>query len=270
MKEENVREWGMIHPLGSLAFSTECQTTTGSTPTPENLIYHFTSPFSLHRPEVITPQFSTLNAFTNHLDSIEAGLGNQCQALAINYGHPRFIEYPIEYSKDETVASRTIRPMFPILLAFVFSFVVWYIYQLTTRQIQLQSENNHYAETLLQEKQVAAELVAPDIKVLTFQDSNFSEVTAKVFWDTSKQSCQIYIDHLPQTDAKEEFKLWYFTKSSKFILATNFKGVNGSAAFKVKLPGNQIEEIDRIIVSKEPPGEYPFPVGKILLRGTLR
>lgn len=262
MKEENVREWGKIHPLAL----SECQTATGNSPTPENLIYHFTSPFSLRRPEVITPQFSTLNAFANTFDGIDVDLGNPCQALAINYGHPRFIEYP----EDEIVVTRTIRPVFPILLTLVLSFVVWYIYKLTVKQIQLQSENKFYAETLSQEKQAAAELLSPSIKALTFEDSKFSEVTAKVFWDTSKQSCQFYFDHLPQAVANEEFKLWYFTNRSKFILVTSFKGVNGSAALKVKLPSEKAEEIDRIIVSMDPPGNYPFPVGKILLRGTLR
>ena len=266
MKEENVREWGIIHPLGSLAFTTDGQTTTESSPTPENLIYHFTSTFAFRRSEARAPSTLALVPAIKRCSPFEVGSEESNQALTFNYGHPRFIEYP----EEEIVPPRTTRPVFSILLAAVSVFTVWYIYHLTEQQLRLQTANNQYIETLSQEQQAKAELLAPHIKVLAFRELERSTVSAKVFWDTTNQTIQIYLAELPQAAANETFQLWYFTKAAKFIPVTSFKAVNGEAGMKIKIPGDHLTQVERIIVSLEPPGNYPFPVGQILLRGLLR
>lgn len=269
MKEENVREWGTIHPLGSLAFDTESQPMTESSPTPENLIYHFTSTLAFRKSEKRAAQTATLIPSSKNFEPINTVLKGPSQALSISYGHPRFIEYP-ESSEDEMAPRRTARPVFSILLAVVLVFVVWYIYHLTGLQLKLKSENNRYQETLSEEKQTATELVSPHIRVLAFQEMERSQVEAKVFWDTTKQICQVYLNNLPESPAREVFHLWYFTKNAQFIPAATFQAENHSAAVKIKLPGDKLAQIDRLIVSLEPPGNYSFPTGRILLRGYLR
>ena len=266
MKEENVREWGIIHPLGSLAFTTDCQTTSESSPTPENLIYHFTSTFALRRPEERAPSTLSLVPVVQHFEPIDVCAEESPQALAFNYGHPRFIEYP----EEEIVSKRTARPVFSILLATMSVFTVWYIYHLTDQRLKLQTENTQYLETISQEQQMKAGLLSPHIKVLAFHELERSTVSAKLFWDTTNQTIQVYLAHLPQAAAEEAFQLWYFTKESKFIPVTTFKATNGEAAMKVKITRENLMQVERIIVSLEPPGKYPFPVGQILLRGLLQ
>lgn len=264
MKEENVREWGIIHPLGSLAFTAEGPRTTENSPTPENLIYHFTSTFALRRPERCA--LATLAPLSEQFEPEELSSEVATQALALHYGHPRFIEYP----EEEIVIKRRTRPIFSILLATVSVFIVWYIYHLTDQRLQLQTANHQYLEAISQEQQAKAELLSPNIKVLAFQELERSTVAAKLFWDTTNQTIQVFLSHLPPAAPDEAFQLWYFTTDSKFIPVTTFKAAHGEAALKIKIPREHLTQVERIIVSLEPPGKYPFPVGQILLRGLLR
>ena len=266
MKEEHVREWGVIHPLGSLAFTTDGLTTTENSPTPENLIYHFTSTFARRRPAPTAPSSLVQLPIAECFKPMEVSFEGATQALALHYGHPRFIEYP----EEEVIVKRTTRPIFSILLATVSVFIVWYIYYLTDQRLQLQTANNQYLETISQEQQAKAELLAPNIKVLAFQELERSTVAAKLFWDTTNQTIQVFLSHLPPAAPDEAFQLWYFTKDSKFIPVTTFKAAHGEAAMKIKIPREHLTQVERIIVSLEPPGNYPFPVGQILLRGLLR
>jgi hypothetical protein len=266
MKEENVREWGKIHPLGSLAFQSDCPTTIETSPTPENLIYRFTSKFALRQSDRPALSDVALMPIPRPIDPIDTILQDSAQALTLNYSHPRFIEYP----EEEIVIKRTTRPVFSILLATMSVFTVWYIYHLTDQRLQLQTQNNQYLETISQEQQAKAEMVAPQVKVLAFQELERSTVAAKLFWDTTNQTIQIYLTHLPTSAPDETFQLWYFTKDSKFLPVTTFQATDGEAAMKIKMPREDLVQVERIIVSLEPPGKYPFPVGQILLRGLLR
>jgi Anti-sigma-K factor rskA len=263
MKEENVREWGKIHPLGSLAFQPDCPTTIETSPTPENLIYRFTTTFALRQTERRTLSNVALMPVPKPIDTI---FQDSAQALTFNYGHPRFIEYP----EEEIIIKRTPRPVFSILLATMSVFTVWYIYHLTDQRLQLESQNHQYLETISQEQQAKAEMLAPQVKVLAFRELERSTVAAKLFWDTTNQTIQIYLTHLPTAAPDETFQLWYFTKDSKFLPVTAFKAADGEAAMKIKMPREDLTQVERIIVSLEPPGKYPFPVGQILLRGLLR
>ncbi len=266
MKEENVREWGIIHPLGSLAFDTECPTATETSPTPENLIYRFTSTFALRHSERRTLSNVALMPVLRRVDPIDTSFQESTQALTFNYGHPRFIEYP----EEEIIVKRTTRPVFSILLATMSVFTVWYIYHLTDQRLQLQTQNSQYLQTISQEQQAKAEMLSPQVKVLAFREMERSTVAAKLFWDTTNQTIQIYLTHLPTAAPDEIFQLWYFTKDSKFLPVTTFKAADGEAAMKIKMPREDLTQVERIIVSLEPPGKYPFPVGQILLRGLLQ
>ncbi len=264
MKDETVREWGVVHPLGSLETEAEHAVKPEHSPTPENLTYHFTSALTLRPPGGRT---SVQVALVPPAPTYEptAVVEEEAQAIAVNYGHPRFIEYP----EDDIVPKRFARPMVPILLFAVSIFVIWYIYHLTAQKLRLQSENKQTREALAQEKQAQAELVAPQVKVLMFQEPGENAVQAKLFWETAQQTGQLYFDHLPKAAPKETFRLWFFTQEAKFIPVTSFKAVNGAAALKIKMP-HADERVERLILSLEPPGNYPFPAGKILLRGALQ
>jgi hypothetical protein len=274
MRDENVREWGIVHPLPALDVETEPPAKSEHSPTPENLTYHF-SALNLRRPEN-----GDIHLAANVADHLAAKVAllplpappeptvisaTPEQAISVNYGHPRFIEYP----EEKIVPKRTLRPVFPILLFAVSIFVIWYIYHLTRLKLQLQSENQQTAETLAQEKRAQAELVAPQVKVLTFQETGEHTIQAKLFWETAQQTGQLYFDQLPKTAPKETFRLWFFTKEARFIPVTSFKAINGAATVRIKMPDADAQ-VERIILSLEPAGDYPFPAGKILLRGALQ
>lgn len=266
MKEENVREWGIIHPLGTVAFTSTKPTITESSPTPENLTYHFASTFTLRTPDRSVPSNMALMPLTPRFEYFEPTAEVTSQALTLNYGHPRFIEYP----EEEIVTKRSSRPVFSFLVATVSIFTICYVYYLTDLKLQWQAEKTQYLETISQEQEAKAKLLAPHIKVLAFQELGRSTVTAKLFWDTNNQTIQLFLAQLPTAAPDEFFQLWYFTKEARFIPVTTFRAAAGEAAINVKIPREYLTQIERIIVSLEPPGKYPFPVGKILLRGLLR
>ncbi len=265
MKEDSVREWGTIHPLGSLVCTAAGPRTATSSPTPENLIYHFTSPFALRRAERRAASSLIPLPLADHVATLEPGVQEFSQGIALHYGHPRLIEYP----EEENIIKRTTRPIFSILLATISVFVIWYVYHLTEQRLKLQTANEQYQDAISQEQQAKAGLLAPNIKVLTFQELERSTVVAKLFWDTTNQTIQVFLSHLPSAAPDETFQLWYFTTEAKFIPVTTFKAAQGEAALKIKIPREHLTQVARIIVSLEPPGNYPFPIGKVLLRGLL-
>ena len=271
MKDETVREWGIVHPLGDLDVATEHPAQPEHSPTPENLTYHFSTALKLRRSENHATQIA-VNAIGNasllplpaqpEMEDVEE---DPAQAISVPYGHPRFIEYP----EETIVAKRTIRPVIPILLFAASIFVIWYVYHLTAQKLRLQAENQNNVAALAQEKQAQAALIAPQVKVLTFQEPDENAVQAKLFWETAQQTGQLYFNNLPKTAPKEIFHLWFFTQEAKFIPVTSFKAINGSATVKLKMP-QEDAHVERIILSVEPHGDYPFPTGKILLRGALQ
>ena len=273
MKDETVREWGIVHPLGSSDVEMEHPAQSEHSPTPENLTYHFTTALKLRRPENHASQITINGGANTSLLPLPAHPEPEpileepepAQAISVHYGHPRFIEYP----EEKIVSKRALRPVFPILLFTVSIFVIWYIYHVTAQKLRLQSENKQNTEALVQEKQAQAALVAPQVKVLSFQEPGENAIQAKLFWETAQQTGQLYFNNLPKTAPKETFHLWYFTKEAKFVSVTSFKALNGAATVRLKMPSEEAN-VERIILSVEPPGNYPFPTGKILLRGALQ
>lgn len=260
MKEETVREWGKIHPLGSFAFSSVSEATTAQSPTPENLIYQFS-------PTSFLPETSLARVLPAGLfDPPEYETSAPSKALSLHYGHPRFIEYPDE----EIVVTPTRKSLLPILFTVICGFVVWYIYHVTGRQLQLQQEVRHQQESIAQQQQARAGLVASQVRVLSFAEPERSAVTAKLFWDTKKETCQVYLDQLPPTSEGESFHLWYYNRESKFQRAASFQAQNGTAELILRLSPEMLQQVERIIVSLDPAGDSPFPTGPILLRGALQ
>jgi hypothetical protein len=271
MRNETVREWGIVHQLGSPDFETEHLAYSEHSPTPENLTYHFSTALKLRPSENHTTQVAVNAAIPASLlplpttpepEIVEEEPG---QAISIRYGHPRFIEYP----EEKIVPKRTLRPVVPILLFAASIFVIWYIYHLTAQKLRLQAEHQQNIEALAQEKQAHAALVAPQVKVLTFQEPEENSVQAKLFWETTQQTGQLYFNSLPKIPPKETFRIWYFTQEAKFIPVTSFKAINGAATVRLKMP-QEDAHVERIILSVEPLENYPFPTGKILLRGALQ
>lgn len=271
MKEENVREWGKIHPLGMLALASQ-EASTHISPTPENLIYHFTpslfAPKSNASAESLATAERTLIRLPHVFEPHQVTPTGNERALALNYGHPRIIEYGVD--REDLPTSRRTRPLFSILLAAVAVFVVWYIYHVTKQQLKLQTDVTAYSESLAQEQQAKADLVAPQIKVLDFEERERSATTAKLFWKVEEQAGQIFFAHLPETTQQESFQLWFVTKDTQFVRANSFRAVDSKAVVTIKLPPRLSNQVDRIVLSLEPSHEQSFPVGQILLRGRLR
>jgi hypothetical protein len=268
MREENVREWGKVLLLGSVPFRTDGPMVTTTSPTPPNLTYSFTPALPAHElvsvPPPPTSTSYSLIPLSCKFDPFDASAAAS-QALALKYGHPRIIEH-----EDKTLPARHLpKLVLPFLLTTFSVFAIWYIYRVTGQQLQLQAEIKSYLETLAQEKQARAGLVAPQTKVIALRGGEKDVVEAKLFWDTNNQTGQVFLSHLPQAAPNQVFQLWYFTKEAKFVRVKAFQAVNGTAELQLQLPSATFAQLERVIVSLETPGDYPFPVGKILLRGYL-
>ncbi len=259
--EESINEWGKVFVLGS--------SMPLPLPTPVLKVFATTSRSAYPQKSALGAEHSfspglALLPFSRNLWPKPFASRRSDTALTVKYAHPKVIEHP----ERKAALPQHQNPVLPVLLlTAVSTFTAWYIYHLTGQKLALQSQVKSFAETLGQEQQARAWLTAPQIKILTLEGKTEPPVSAKFFWDTEKHSCLIYLRHLPQAGAGQYFQLWFLTKEDQFILAKSFSAENGTAELFLRLPAEQPEELEYVLVSLERAGQHRFPEGEILVKG---
>ena len=266
MLEENIREWGEVYTLGALPIKTQPDFAQKPALPLLNPEYSFASATHqiTYEPELEAGDSEALAlagwSFPAQPMSVES------QALAVLYPVQRIIESPVEED-----LSRPAKKIAPCLLIAAFAiFAIWQVYHLTWERINLRNLIDSMSTSLSQREQENQVLAAPTTKVIHLQNSSGGSAEAKLFWDTNNQVCLVYLNNLPQISRDQDFQLWYFTRDAKFISAKVFKAEQGKIELRTEIPAKIAPGIERVIVSLESQGGSPFPLGPILLRGSLR
>src|SRR5262245_7710040 len=109
---------------------------------------------------------------------------------------------------------------------------------------------------------------APGVLVVSLQGQGAREGSAaRVFWDRSAASWQLYAANLPPPPAGKTYQLWLITGKSK-ISAGTFDPATGTASGSVSVPPDE-GPVLAAAVTDEPPGGSPQPTGTILLLGKI-
>jgi anti-sigma-K factor RskA len=109
---------------------------------------------------------------------------------------------------------------------------------------------------------------APGVLVVSLQgQGDRAGSAARVFWDRSAASWQLYAANLPPAPAGKTYQLWLITGKSK-ISAGVFDPTTGAASGTVTVPPDE-GPVLAAAVTDEPPGGSPQPTGSILLLGKV-
>src|SRR5262245_38841963 len=109
---------------------------------------------------------------------------------------------------------------------------------------------------------------APGVLVVSLQgQGERAGSAARVFWDRSAASWQLYAANLPPPPAGKTYQLWLITGKSK-ISAGTFDPATGAASGSVTVPPAE-GPVVAAAVTDEPPGGSPQPTGTILLLGKV-
>ncbi|HKB07231.1 MAG TPA: anti-sigma factor [Candidatus Polarisedimenticolia bacterium] len=109
---------------------------------------------------------------------------------------------------------------------------------------------------------------APGVLVVSLQgQGDRAGSAARVFWDKSAASWQLYAANLPAAPAGKTYQLWLITGKSK-ISAGVFDPASGAASGTVTVPPGE-GPVLAAAVTDEPPGGSPQPTGSILLLGKV-
>ena len=109
---------------------------------------------------------------------------------------------------------------------------------------------------------------APGVMVVNLQgQGTASGSVARVFWDRSAASWQLYAANLPPPTPGKTYQLWLITGKSK-ISAGLFDPAAGTASGSVVVPAGE-GPVLAAAVTDEPIGGSPQPTGTILLLGKV-
>ncbi len=270
MLEENIREWGEVYTLGALPIKTQpdfAQKPALPLLKPE---YSFASATYqiTYEPELAADDSEALAlaGWSFPAQQMTVVGPQNSQALAVLYPVQRIIESPVE--EDLARPPKKIAPF--LLIAAFAIFAIWQVYHLTWERINLRNLVDSMRTSLSQREQENQVLAAPTTKVIHLQDFTGGSAEAKLFWDTNNHVCLVYLNNLPQISRNQDFQLWYFTSDARFISVKIFKAEQGKIELRTEIPAKIAPQIERVIVSLESQGGSPFPLGPILLRGSLR
>lgn len=273
MMEESVSEWGQVIALKAIA----------QLPLRQPLLKVFATAQSSHLSRQLAAssvsgdfnyqsQRLALVPFTKRqIGSIAASALHRESSLAAKYSRPRFINHPVAQGLEHKVQ----KPFVSVLLLTAAStFTAWYVYRITNQKLALQAQVREYADQLQSEQHAKAAIVSSQVKIFTLAGATEQDISAKVFWDTENQSCLIYLKHLPATRIEQYFQLWFYTKDCRFIKSKSFHSGEDAVEVHVQIPKQQMNELERVLVSVESTievtGPRQFPAGQIIIKGMLR
>lgn len=95
------------------------------------------------------------------------------------------------------------------------------------------------------------------------------EATARIFWDASQGTWQVFVSNMKRTAPGRTYQLWFITPDQAKVSAGTFAvDAGGNAVIDVAIP-KDLGEIALAAVTEEPEGGVPQPTGAIQLVGKL-
>jgi Anti-sigma-K factor rskA len=155
------------------------------------------------------------------------------------------------------------------LLTFTSGYLLW-------RNNQLQNENNMLALENVRVKDEndrvrdeVREIVSPATKIVAMAGQESPEASAKVVWDTNRQTWVIYIFNLPPPPTDKQYQLWYVKKDAKISAAVFDTNPLGETVLKLDLPADVTSGLAATAVTLEPRGGSKQPTSKLYLVGAI-
>jgi Anti-sigma-K factor rskA len=139
-----------------------------------------------------------------------------------------------------------------VLLTLTSGYLLW-------RNYQLRNENRLLAVENERVKNEVREIVSPATKIVAMAGKEAPEASAKVVWDTNRQTWVIYIFNLPPPPTDKQYQLWYVTGDAKVSAAVFDTNPTGEKVLKLDLPPDVVNGLAATAVTLEPRGGSPQP-----------
>lgn len=148
-----------------------------------------------------------------------------------------------------------------VLLTFMSGYLLWRNYQLRNDYQQLAMENERV-------KSEVHEIVSPETKIFAMAPGNETpQASAKVVWDTNRQTWAIYIFNLPPPPTDKQYQLWYVKGNAKISAAVFDTDPQGQKVLKLELPPDVVSGLAATAVTLEPRGGSKQPTSGLYLLG---
>jgi Anti-sigma-K factor rskA len=103
--------------------------------------------------------------------------------------------------RREASATRWLLLAATVLLTFTSGYLLW-------RNYHLQNENSQLARENERVRNEVREIVSPATRIVAMAGKEAPEASAKVVWDTARQTWVIYIFNLPPPPTDKQYQLW--------------------------------------------------------------
>jgi anti-sigma-K factor RskA len=179
--------------------------------------------------------------------------------------------------RKESTILRTLLMAATVLLALTTAFFFWRQQQaiserdeLAKKVDELQLERAQIANQLTRSEEELNKIISPFTKVISMVGDAVPQASAKLVWDTTKQTWVIYIYNLPAPPSDKDYQLWYVTKDDVKISADVFQtDARGRVNLKLTLPSDLVNGLAATAVTLEPKGGSPQPTSQMYLKAAI-
>jgi hypothetical protein len=164
--------------------------------------------------------------------------------------------------RREASATRWLLLAATVLLTLTSGYLFW-------RNYQLRNENRLLAVENERVRSEVRDIVSPATKIVAMAGKGAPEASAKVVWDTVRQTWVIYIFNLPPPPTDKQYQLWYVTGDAKVSAAVFDTNPTGDKVLKLDLPPDVVNGLAATAVTLEPKGGSPQPTSDLYLVGKI-
>jgi Anti-sigma-K factor rskA len=164
--------------------------------------------------------------------------------------------------RREASATRWLLLAATVLLTFTSGYLLW-------RNYHLQNENSQLARENERVRNEVREIVSPATRIVAMAGKEAPEASAKVVWDTTRQTWVIYIFNLPPPPTDKQYQLWYVKGDAKISAAVFDTNPTGEKVLKLDLPPDVVKGLAATAVTLEPKGGSPQPTSNLYLLGSI-
>jgi Anti-sigma-K factor rskA len=156
-----------------------------------------------------------------------------------------------------------------VLLTFTSGYLLWRNYQLHNENSLLANENSQLTSENERVKNEVREIVSPATKIVAMAGKEAPQASAKVVWDTNRQTWVIYIFNLPPPPTDKQYQLWYVKGDAKISAAVFDTDPLGEKVLKLDLPPDVVSGLAATAVTLEPRGGSKQPTSDLYLVGAI-
>jgi hypothetical protein len=164
--------------------------------------------------------------------------------------------------RREASATRWLLLAATVLLTFTSGYLLW-------RNNQLHHENSLLARENERVKSEVQEIVSPATRIVAMAGQETPQASAKVVWNTDRQTWEIYIFNLPPPPTDKQYQLWYVKGDAKISALVFDTNPTGETVLKLDLPPDVVKGLAATAVTLEPKGGSPQPTSKLYLVGSI-